>query len=259
MPRTRGAPILELPFAAWPAIDQEFWGRAFRAGDDAFDACGSAAHLAAATRRSLRSSYGIFLGYLSNHGPDLLTQDPALRLDRSLLEKYIAWRRTTCRDAALANDLHLLRRALGYLCPSADWSWLLPIARRIAARAQPKPPRFHLVISDELYALGIELMDRADVLCIRKADAFQYRDGLIIALLAVLPQPDGSNRSKYVLFNHLVGCHEKGLRNLEAERPCGFKIDDKLKFVWLLHWKLGRLGAFQNAIDIEGRLAKLVV
>jgi integrase len=44
------------------------------------------------------------------------------------------------------------------------------------------------VTSDQLYALGIELMDKADGsgrIC--KADAFQYRDGLIIALLAVVP------------------------------------------------------------------------
>jgi integrase/recombinase XerD len=74
------------------------------------------------------------------------------------------------------------------MCPGSDWSWLLPIAKRIAARAQPKPPRLHLVTSDQLYALGIELMDKADKSDrIRKVDAFQYRDGLIIALLAVIP------------------------------------------------------------------------
>jgi len=42
------------------------------------------------------------------------------RLDRELAEIYVAWRRTTCSDAAVANDLHQLRRALGYLCPSSD-------------------------------------------------------------------------------------------------------------------------------------------
>jgi integrase len=61
-------------------------------------------------------------------------------------------------------------------------------AKRIAARAQPKPPKLQLVSSDQLYALGIELMDTADGSgCTRKADAFQYRDGLIIVLLAVVP------------------------------------------------------------------------
>ena len=49
-------------------------------------------------------------------------------------------------------------------------------------------PRLHLVTSEQLYSLGIELMDKADTSeSTRKADAFQYRDGLIIALLAVIP------------------------------------------------------------------------
>ena len=124
---------------------------------------------------------------MASRHADLLARPPAARLDR-VAEIYVAWRRTTCSDAALANDLHLLRRALGYMCPGSDWAWLLPIAKRTAARAQPKPPRLHLVSSDQLYALGIELMDEADKSDrIRKADAFQYRDGLIIALLAVIP------------------------------------------------------------------------
>jgi integrase/recombinase XerD len=188
MPRQKGVPILELAFATWPEADRKLWQEAFRAADDPFDECGSAAHLASATQRVLRSSHGIFLGFLASRHAELLGRPPAARLDRGLTEIYVAWRRTTCGDAALASDLHLLRRALGYICPGADWSWLLPIAKRIAARAQPKPPRVHLVTSDQLYALGMELMDKADKFDrIRKVDAFQYRDGLIIALLAVIP------------------------------------------------------------------------
>jgi integrase len=188
MPRRPGVPILELSFAAWPEADRRLWQNAFRTAESPFDDCGSAAHLAAATRRALRSSYGIFLGFLASRRADLLTCPAATRLDRVLAEIYAAWRRTTCSDAALANDLHLLRRALGYMCPGSDWAWLLPIAKRIAARAQPKPPRLHLVSSDQLYALGIELMEKAETSeRIRKADAFQYRDGLIVALLAVIP------------------------------------------------------------------------
>jgi integrase/recombinase XerD len=124
----------------------------------------------------------------SKHANNLFTRPPAARLDRRLAEIYVAWRRTTCSDAALANDLHQLRRALSYMCPGSDWAWLLPIAKRIAARARPKPPRLHLVSSDQLYALGIELMDKADTSeRSGKAVVFQHRDGLIIALLAVVP------------------------------------------------------------------------
>ena len=46
--------------------------------------------------------------------------------------------------------------------------------------------------SEQLYALGIELMERAvtnskEATDIAKVDAFDYRDGLIIALLALIP------------------------------------------------------------------------
>jgi integrase len=187
MPRQAGVPVLELAFTAWPEADQRLWQNAFRTAESPFDDCGTAAHLAPATRRSLRSSYGIFLGFLASRHAHLLTRRPATRLDRRLAEIYVAWRRTTCGDAALANDLHQLRRVLGYMCPGSNWAWLVPIAKRIAARAQSKPPRLHLVTSDQLYTLGIELMDKADKSGrIRKADAFRYRDGLIIALLAVV-------------------------------------------------------------------------
>jgi len=188
MPRQAGLPILELAFAVWPEADRSLWQSAFRVADSPFDDSGSAAHLAPATRRSLRSSYGIFLGFLTGRHADLLTRPPAARLDRRLAEIYVAWRRTTCSDAALANDLHQLRRALSYMCPGSDWAWLRPIAKRIAARPGAKSPRLHLVSSDELYALGIELMDKADTSeRTGKADGFQYRDGLIIGLLAVVP------------------------------------------------------------------------
>ena len=42
-----------------------------------------------------------------------------------------------------------------------DWSWLLILAKRIKAAAPHKPRKYHLVTSDRLYALGIELMDHA--------------------------------------------------------------------------------------------------
>ena len=92
----------------------------------------------------------------------------------------------------VAVDLDGLRGALRLICPGVDWSWLLTLTKRIKAAAPRKPPKYHLVTSEQLYALGIELMDRAvaeaeDAKRITKAQAFMYRDGLIIALLALIP------------------------------------------------------------------------
>jgi integrase/recombinase XerD len=188
MPRAPGAPILELPFKVWPSTDKMLWEAAFRAPDDVFDESGPASHLAEATGRMLRSSYGIWLGFLSGKHSERLTRSPSERLDRELAVEYVAWRRQTCGAGAIAADLNRLRLAITYLCPGADLSWLQSIAKRLANQAGPKPRRAHLVASERLYALGLKLMDEADRKdVIGKLDAFQYRDGLIIALLALIP------------------------------------------------------------------------
>jgi integrase len=72
-----------------------------------------------------------------------------------------------------------------------DWSWLLTITKRIAAAAPRRPKRFESVSSDKLYHLGIELMDKAVAeaeaqRALSKATDMQYRDGLLIAMMAVV-------------------------------------------------------------------------
>jgi integrase len=188
MPRLPGAPILELPFGAWPHDDQERWEAAFRSSGDPFDEIGPASHLAAATRRVMRSSYGIWLRFLSAKYVQHLARSPAERMDQHLTVEYVAWRRQTCGPVALAADLNRLRLLITYLCPAAELPWLQAIAKRLANQAVPKPRRAHLMTSEQLYALGMQLMDDAEQKdVIGKLDAFQYRDGLIIALLALIP------------------------------------------------------------------------
>ena len=159
---------------------------------DPFDDCGSAAHLADQTRQVLRYQYGRFLKFLAAQHPDLLARPPAERLDPKIIAQYVACLRQSCRETSVAIYLQNLRQALRFICPTSDWSWLLAIAKRIAAQATLRPARHHLVTSDRLYKLGIELMDKASASAAgfgkpSKAQAFQYRDGLIIALLALIP------------------------------------------------------------------------
>ena len=184
-------PRIYLPFDSWPAEDQARWQAAFKVGDR-FDGSGPGSHLAEATRRNLWISYASFLGFISANRQDLLGLRPDARIDRLIVAEYAAWRRRSCGDAMVAVDLDGLRGALRLICPSVDWSWLLtsPSASRPPPRAKPR--KYHLVTSDHLYALGIELMDRAvaeadSAELISKAHALEYRDGLIIALLALIP------------------------------------------------------------------------
>jgi integrase/recombinase XerD len=185
-------PRMELPFADWPQQDRKRWSDAVRSGPDPFDDCGPAAHLAESSRRALQGSYGRFLGFVLNERNDLLKCKPDVRVDRQTIADYVTWRRRACGDKAIAIDLHHLRLVLGYICPKIEWSWLLTITKRLATQAPRKHQRRHQVTSEQLYALGIELMQRAvanskEATDITKVDAFDYRDGLIIALLALIP------------------------------------------------------------------------
>ena len=183
---------MELPFADWPEEDRKRWSDAIRSGADPFDECGPAAHLAESSRRALQGSYGRFLGFVSTERNCLLECKPDVRVDRETVAEYVTWRRRACGDTAIAIDLHHLRLALGYICPSMEWSWLLTTTKRLTTQAPRKHERRHQVTSEQLYALGIELTERAvtnskEATHITKVDAFDYRDGLLIALLALIP------------------------------------------------------------------------
>ena len=172
----------QLPHADWPKEDRTRWAVANKSGADIFDDCGPAAHLAEPSRRALQASYGRFLGFVSTEHPDLLESLPGARVDRQIITDYVGFRRRTCSDSGIAIDLHHLRLALGYICPGTDWSWLATITKRIGANAKRRPPKHHLVTSERLYALGIDLMDRAvasaaNAARVSKTDAFNYRDG----------------------------------------------------------------------------------
>jgi integrase/recombinase XerD len=180
-----------LPFKSWPAEDQARWQAAFKAGDR-FDGSGPGSHLAEATRRNLFITYARFLRFVSENRQDLLDIRPDGRIDLNIVAAYAAWRRRSCGDAMVAFDLNGVRGALSLICPGLDSSWLLAIAKRMRAAAPRKPRKYHLVTSDRLCALGIELMDRAvadaeAAARISKVHAFEYRDGLVIALLALIP------------------------------------------------------------------------
>ena len=59
-------------------------------------------------------------------------------------------------------------------------------------------------------------------------------------------------------FDQLVGALLELRGYVEAERLRRLKIDDQLEFRRQLHWQLGRLCAFEDAINVASRVPELV-
>ncbi|MGA8901912.1 hypothetical protein [Bradyrhizobium sp.] len=225
---------LYLPYAEWPEADRALWAVAFESGTDLFDDC-PAAHLADRTRRQLQYAYAKFLFFIASEHESLLDLAPAERVSRKTIEGYVKSQPPTCGGVTVANYLHHLWLALRYICPGEDWSWLPVISKRVRAQAKPMPKKYHLVTSETLYALGIELMDRAmmsGITGMSRRNQTAYRDGLIIALLALVPL---RRRTLAVLQigKHLVRFGKAWTLDIPAEdiktkRPLEFSLEGEL-------------------------------
>src|SRR5215468_10155159 len=60
------------------------------------------------------------------------------------------------------------------------------------------------------------------------------------------------------LFDHLVEVGEHGRRNHKAEGLGSLGVDHQLELGRLLNWKIGRLRALENLVDIVSRAPKQV-
>src|SRR5947209_13145804 len=79
--------------------------------------------------------------------------------------------------------------------------------------------------------------------------------------MADIQKEKGQSRLKrrLALLDDLVGGHLHDQRHREAERLRRFEIDDEFELRGLHYRKLSRLLTLEDAINIEGRLAELVV
>lgn len=186
-PRRRGRPRLSLPLAQWPLADQQAWQRACAPPASLLDDAGGAAGWRPATRAAVEGAYSHWLRFLQLQG-ELREDDPAARLTPTQVQACAAALRERCSWSAVVSYLSRLGMAAAVLCPEQDWAWLR--AMRGAAKRQATPVRHkaaRLTTPPTLLQLGGRLMAEAAAAESPGAAARRYRDGLMIALLALLP------------------------------------------------------------------------
>ena len=136
----------------------------------------------------IEGGYGRYVSWLAK-GHSLDATHPAERIHPGAFARFV----NDLTDAGLApatiaNLARTVRAFAAAVDPEGDWHWLAHRAFRLKARAEPRrDKRLRVVHSLKLYRLGLGLMDDASEAKTEKQAAVQFRDGLMIALLAARP------------------------------------------------------------------------
>jgi integrase/recombinase XerD len=188
MPRGRRLlPLSPLPLARWPATDRHAWAVA-RAGSDPLDDPGPAAHWRTVTADHTVLCYGHWLAWLADQGLLDPQASPDARLFRERVRGYLAYLRGSLAPTSVTTMITRLHEAIRVMVPGADIGWLRTAASRLEAQAVPMRSKMdRLVETDRLVQGGLDLMARAHSKRNPRTRALQYRDGLMMAFLALRP------------------------------------------------------------------------
>jgi integrase/recombinase XerD len=176
-----------LPLPEWPAADRALWCAALAPGD-LLEPGGARVGHAPATNRKVERGYGRWLAWLRHTGRLDEGQPPAARIAREAVAAYL--RALAAHNGSLTriSRLEELHQAARVMDPQADWGWIRRLAGRVRARHVPvRDKRARLVGAEALFALGLALMGGAARRTTPRQRATQFRDGLVVALLAARP------------------------------------------------------------------------
>jgi hypothetical protein len=174
-----------VPFNEWPPADQAAWTWGCTPGDQ-FDDSRPGSTLRADTLSKIRKGYGRFLCFLAARGRLDPDQPPLARVTRPRLCAYFhALRRAGNADYTIIGRFDELYRAIRILAPGNDVSWILKPAGATVFALLPKTRRPRLVPdSGVMLAWALSLMDAARSRPAQGSPLTDYRDGLLLAMLA---------------------------------------------------------------------------
>lgn len=222
-----------MPLDEWPERDRLLYSLCLQE-DGLFIKGGKGAKWAPATRTKYIGNYGRWLAWLKKTHPDMLKREPGHRISQAVIEDYRRYLASTLRPHSVASLLSGLGSMLWALCDTDKFAWVQCAAQRLARRAIGKDKRAILREPHELAEFGFQLMADADagVRPGRYPPAVNYRNGLIIALLAYWPIRR-RNLASIELGQHLIDAGdgyriEFGAHETKQKRDISFLLPPAL-------------------------------
>lgn len=172
----------------WPHEDRILFQKSL-VKSDPFSGDGLRADCRAITNDKVAKGYGRYLTFITRHHPEVLGLPVEQRISNDIVKGFVenllsvGNGKVTILDRL--NELHAIAVILS---PSTSFRFIKDIEARVRARvAEKEKPLGRFVTSDELMSLGFALMDGAGSQSTARLAAIDFRDGLMIALLALRP------------------------------------------------------------------------
>jgi integrase len=212
-PPNRFAPERHLlPFPEWPGQDQVLWQALIQPGATVLDDSGPFASLAPQSRAMKLVTYSNWLTFIRLRHPALWTESATTRVTPVIVDEWFAQLGQLVASCTRLMHAESLLTVMTGAAPAADWGWLRRAVARLRHDAEPGNRKAGRVRSSALLvSLGLRLMaevEAADTAtptavtvttatgaAVRTTTsgraalwrAVRYRDGLMIALLALRP------------------------------------------------------------------------
>jgi integrase len=227
--RSRDPERRSLPVEEWPSADAELWRAACEPAALLDETAGARRGYAAASNAKAREGYGRWLGYLAGRHHDVLAQPPSERITDERVRAFVGHLdKSGVSTGTILTLLQALVDVTKVMDPAFDVGVINRVAARVRARHKPVRDKTCRHLSNELVDLGVELMEQAPTRRSAHDAAIQYRDGLMIAFLALAPLRL-RNLTGLVLGRSLV---RQGQRYLVAFGEGETKTGDPLELMW---------------------------
>jgi hypothetical protein len=175
-----------LPFDAWPEIDRMAWNRSIRNDDPFDDDDHYGAGLRPDTLKGLRKGYGRWLAFLVSKGWLDERVAPLARVTvprlRAYLRHLLRRRNASCTIEGRFSQLLMVMRMLA---PGCDVRWICrPDGATVRSRLPRRQRPVHVPTCAVLLDWGLRMMATARSQPESRVSFLQFRDGLLIAMLA---------------------------------------------------------------------------